>query len=265
MSENLADQVIRPSYEQIVAAIPDKGVHELLQGAQADEHRLGQELERIQANEDLTTEARERHADEVIERYSPGISSARAEARQKVARGAKAQYQFSVPMPNSDSLATAKAKDASEILAIQNEATSLLAKASEVQRKASMDGKVKLNHDPRFQVLKETYATAMSGTGLEAKVSALAVIKAAESLGVDIEELVSDHRTERHQRALADAGSFERAMQVLPSGKRTPANPFASGRQGAKAVGTYSSESKPVMSSGRPKLFEKNRRKPLWK
>jgi hypothetical protein len=265
MSENLADQAVRPTYEQIVAAIPDKGVHELLQGAQADEHRLGQELERVQANEDLTTEARERHADEVIARYSPKIADARMSAREKVARGAETQHLFSIPMPDKGALATTKAKDAQEMIAIQNESAALRAHASEVQRKASMDGKVKLNHDPRLKVLKEAYSAAMGATGIEAKVGALAAIKAAEGLGVDIEELVSEHRTEIHQRALADAERFERAMQVLPSGKSAPANPFAGKRQGAKAVGTYSSESKAVMGNGRPKLFEKKRRKPAWK
>jgi hypothetical protein len=218
----------------------------------------------VQANEDLTTEARERHADEVIGRYSPKIAEARMSAREKVARGAETQHLFSIPMPDKGALATTKAKDASEILAIQNESAALRAHASEVQRKASMDGKVKLNHDPRLKVLKEAYSSAMGATGIEAKVGALAAIKAAEGLGVDIEELVESHRTPIHQRALADAENFERAMQVLPSGKRTPANLFASVSKGAKAVGSYGAESKAVMSSGRPKLFEKARRRP-WK
>jgi hypothetical protein len=258
-------EAIRPSYEQIVADIPDAGVHELLQDAAANEHRLGLELERIQANEDLTVEARERQASEVVALHAPKVSQARATARQKVTRGGETQRLFSIPMPEKGALATTKAKDAQELVAVQNESAALLAKASEVQRKASMDGKVKLNHDPRLKVLKEAYSAAMGATGIEAKVGALAAIKAAEGLGVDIEELVSEHRTEIHQRALADAERFERAMQVLPSGKIKAANPFDGKALRGKAVGSYSSGSKAVMSSGRPKLFEKKRRKASWK
>jgi hypothetical protein len=39
MSENLAEQVIRPSYEQIVGSIRHSGVQELLRRAQEDERR----------------------------------------------------------------------------------------------------------------------------------------------------------------------------------------------------------------------------------
>ena len=37
MSENFADQVVRPSYEQIVGSIKHSGVREILRRAQEDE------------------------------------------------------------------------------------------------------------------------------------------------------------------------------------------------------------------------------------
>jgi hypothetical protein len=84
MTENLADQVVRPSVEEIHASIPHSGVRELLSNAKQIQRRMSMELEDIQANEDLNEEAKRRRAQEVIDRHGPKIAKAHQDAREKV-------------------------------------------------------------------------------------------------------------------------------------------------------------------------------------
>jgi hypothetical protein len=115
MSESVADLAIRPSYEEIVAGIRHPGVREILAHAQENEQRLNRELGYIDADEDLNDEAKERKAQELIERYSPKISAAYQDAKQKVTASAETSYRFSLPFPEGKTFAQARATDSGEL------------------------------------------------------------------------------------------------------------------------------------------------------
>ena len=50
MSENLTEQVIRPSYEQIVSSIRHSGVQEILRRAQEDEDEITEQRSIVTAH-----------------------------------------------------------------------------------------------------------------------------------------------------------------------------------------------------------------------
>jgi hypothetical protein len=115
---------------------------------------------------------------------------------------------------------------------------------------------IRLSHDPRVDVLKDAFSGAMGAGGVEGKIGALAVEKAAKALGLDLEEIVSSHRQEIHHRRLEDSRRYEAATGVLPSGRSTSANPFGSTRRRSQHV---------AMPAAKPRFFAKKRRKPAWK
>jgi hypothetical protein len=156
---------------------------------------------------------------------------------------------------------------------------------------------IRLSHDPRVDVLKDAFSGAMGAGGVEGKIGALAVEKAAKALGLDLEEIVSSHRQEIHHRRLEDSRRYEAATGVLPSGRSTSANPFGSTRRRSQHVAMpaataycvdiepypscmYEWLSKPFSGTVcthnamwvnhteircKPRFFAKKRRKPAWK
>src|SRR5215211_8306713 len=63
----------------------------------------------------------------------------------------------------------------------------------------------------RVDVLKDAFSGAMEAGGVEGKIGALAVEKAAKALGLDLEEIVSSHRREIHHRRLEESRRYEAA------------------------------------------------------
>jgi hypothetical protein len=264
------------SYEQIISSIGHSGVRQMLQNAGESEQRVGYELERIKRNEDLSEEGKARQAQGLIERYGPKISEAYDGAREKLAAARENSYKFSIPMPgDGKTLASTKVADSTEMVAVQNESTALLTRAEQMKAKAGVSDKaqqggnkgISLAHDPRLKVLREAYADAMKAGGIEGKVRGLAVVKAADALGLDLEAIVAEHRTKVHQGALSDADKYELALGVLPSGKnRTPTNPFGQ-RRGRKYVGSYGSANNAVLrpGGGGGSMFPTKKRRPSWK
>jgi hypothetical protein len=267
-TESLQEQVVRPNYEQIVSGIKHSGVREILAHAKEDEQRLNTALAQIGENADLTDEARERQAQELIERYGPKINAAYASAREKVGDSAESSLGFAVPMPEGKTLATTHVSDATELHTVQNATAALISRAEAARDRATMADRSKAGgnkgirpaRDPRMQVLKEAYSRAMSGDGVEAKVNALAVVRAVEQMGLDLETIVDDHRSDVHYRALDDARRFEDAYRVMPSGKSAPTNPFGQERKSRPDVGTYRSKRGAVIQD-KPKLFAAKRAK----
>jgi hypothetical protein len=253
---------VRPSYEQIIGSIKHAGAREILAHAKENEQRVARELAAIEEDQELTVEAKAHRADELIARYQDKISGAYASAREKVTASAETSYKFSIPMPgDGKTLATTRVADATELLAVQNETMQILTRAE--QAKASATKGPKPAQDPRRRVLKEAYASAMATDGIEGKIAGLAAIKAAEALGIELEGIVADHRTQTHYNALEDHRRATRQAFALPSEKRI-GNPFDTKRRGARSIGTHSSGNK-VMTGGTKPLFPKKNRKPSWK
>jgi hypothetical protein len=255
MSENLADLAPRPSYEQIVQSIKRQGVQEILRHGWADEQRLGRELEVLV--EDLNPEAKERKARELIDRYSPKISSAYQSAKAKVEASAESSYRFSQPFPEGRTFAQARARDAAELLAVQSEAEAIaqrvvgtsLQEATKAVSKHPGDKGIRQTASHTLDGLRAVFNQAMAHGGMEGRVAAMAVECVCTQMGIDLEAVVDHHRTDAHRRALEDAKHFERAAFVLPSGNRPMQNPFDSKRRGSKHVGTYSSGNKAVVAA----------------
>jgi hypothetical protein len=62
---SLTEQIIRPSVEEIHASISHKGARDLLNDAKDIQRHMNRELERIETDEDLNPEAKQRRAQEV--------------------------------------------------------------------------------------------------------------------------------------------------------------------------------------------------------
>ena len=81
---SLREQNRRSSVEEIHASIPHKGARDLLNDAKNIQRHINRELEDIETDEDLNPEAKQRRAQEVIDRHSPKIAKAYQDVREKV-------------------------------------------------------------------------------------------------------------------------------------------------------------------------------------
>ena len=250
-------------------------MQEILRRVQEDERRMDRELQRIEADEDLNDEARQRRAQELIDSYSPTISEAYRSAKEKVETSAENSYRFSLPFPEGKTFAQARAKDTTELLAVQGEAEGIsqriagksLEEATKAASRNPRDKGIRETSDPTIGALRREFDRAMSDGGIEGRVRAMAVQRVCDSLGVSLDQVVDHHRTDTHRRALEDARRFEQAAFALPSGKKPRQNPFEPRRGSTKRLGTYSSGNNAVVggAAAAQKIFQKNNRRRAWK
>jgi hypothetical protein len=186
-------------------------------------------------------------------------------ARTRDARRLENAYRFSIPMPDGQTLATTtRPKDANEMNSRPERDDGPRYEGRDRPGQGTMSDRaqpggnksIRLSHDPRVDVLKDAFSGAMEAGGVEGKIGALAVEKAAKALGLDLEEIVSSHRQEIHHRRLEESRRYEPATGVLPSGRTTSANPYGSTRRRSQHV---------AMPAAKPRFFAKKRRKPAWK
>ena len=196
-------------------------------------------------------------------------------SREKAARSVDNAYDFSVPMPDGRALATSRATDSSELLAIQGEAArmvqkvtgkSLQAMTKEVSQNPRDEG-IREAAGKRAQALREEYDRAMQLGGLEGKVLAHAkTLRAAEAMGVDCDSVVDEFRNDRQRRYVEEALQLQAFSGSIPSGRNLAQNPYDDNRGGGKKrVGTYGSANKALVQGGRPQLFQKKNRRRPWK
>ena len=271
---SLTEQIIRPSVEEIHASIPHKGVRDLLNDAKNIQRHMNRELEDIETDEDLNPEAKQRRAQEVIDRHGPKIAKAYQDAREKVEAAAESSYNFSLPFPDKKTFAHAQVKDTSEMLAVQGEADSIAARIAgkslqEITKEVSRhpgDKGIQATSSHTVDALRSEFDAAMKLGGVEGRVRALGVARVCEGMGLPLEQVVEHHRSQAHHNALQDARRFESALHTIPSGKHGTRNPYAGNtrRRGPSGVGTYASTNK-VMTGGRPQLFQKKSRRRPWK
>ena len=275
MSERLAEALaVRPSYEEIRDSIPNSGVREMWRAGDADAARARTEMQRVHEDESLSEEGKKQAAQRIIDRYAGKAQQHYADAREKAARSVDNAYDFSVPMPDGGALATSRAKDSSELLAIQGEAArivqkvtgkSLQAMTKEVSQNPRDEG-IREAAGKRAQALREEYDRAMQLGGLEGKVLAHATLRAAEAMGVDYDSVVDEFRNDRQRRYVEEALQLQAFSGSIPSGRNLAQNPYDDNRRGAKKrVGTYGSANKALTTGGRPQLFQKKSRRRPWK
>jgi hypothetical protein len=220
--------------------------------------------------------ARER-AQRLIDTNAPKIQGAYETARKKLESSAESSWRFSLPFPDDKTLATTHVDDPTELLAVQNESAALAQRidAKSIQAMTKERSKnprskgIQGSRSHKMETLKEEYSQALEEGGFEGKIRAHAVKRYCETHGVDFEQVVDPFRKDVHRRAYEDAAHYDRARAVVPSGRGVAANPYDSSarnsRRGSKAIGAYSSGNKAMASSGKPKLFEKKRKRPSWK
>jgi hypothetical protein len=130
MTENLANLAVRPSYEELRDRIPDSAVREMWRAGDVDAARARTEMQRVHEDETLSEEGKKRAAQRIIDRYAGKAQQHYADAKKKAARSVDNAYDFSVPMPDGGALATSRAKDSSELLAIQGETARMVQKVT---------------------------------------------------------------------------------------------------------------------------------------
>ena len=274
MTENLADLAIRPSYEELRDKVQNSAVREMWRAGDADAARAREQMQRVHDDETLTEEGKKQAAQRIIDRYARQAQQHYADAREKAARTVDNTYDFSVPMPDDSTLATSRAKDSGELLAIQGEAERIVQQVAgrslqAMTKEASQNPRDKGMREGtgrRVQALKEEYERAMHLGGLEGKVLAHATLRAADAMGIDYDSVVDEFRNDRQRRYIEEALQLESMSSSIPSGRNLAKNPYDSNRPGGKKrIGTYGSANKATLSGGRPQLFQKKKRRPAWK
>jgi hypothetical protein len=275
MTENLADLAIRPSYEEVRDKVPNSAVRELWCAGDADAARARTEMQKVHEDKTLSEEGRKQAAQRVIDRYAGQAQRHYAEAREKGTRSVENARAFSVPMPGGGTLATSRAKDSGELVAVQGEAERIVQKVAgegllAMTKEASKnprDRGMRESASHRAAALREEYARAMSIGGLEGKVLAHATLRAAEAMGIDRDSVVDGFRNDRQRRYVQEADQLEAMCGSIPSGRNLARNPYDGNQRlgGKRSLGTYGSTNKSLVQGGRPQLFQKQRRKRLWK
>jgi len=272
-STNLADLAVQPSYDEIREAIPSSAVREMWRAGDEAAAQARTAMQRVHDDETLSEEGKKQEARRIIDRSAGEAQQYYTKARETAAKGVESAYGFSVPMPDSGALATSRAKDSSEIVAVQGEAERIVQKVTgkslqQVTKEVSKnpnDKGMRQAASSRVGALKEEYERAMALGGLEGKVLAHATLRAADALGVDYDSVVDDFRNDRQRRYVEEANQLEAFSSSIPSGKNLSSNPYDTNRSGGKKrIGTYGSANKAAVTGGRPKLFEKKRRR-SWK
>ncbi len=275
MTQNLADQVIRPSYEQARDSLPHPGVRDVWRNTDRRVEYTKQAMQDIHDDESLSEEGKREKAQRLIDTNAERIRKAYEEARTKTQNAAESSWRFSIPMPgDGKTLPTTQIKDSTEMLAVQMEASAIATRISGkslqelTSEKAQQGGNkgIRQSSSHTLEALQAEFDAAMAASDVEGKIRGLAVKRVCDDMGIRIDDVVDHHRRQIHRNAYADAERFESALGTIPSGKRMAENPYDSKRQGGKGrIGTYDSGNKAMVSSGRPKLFKKaNRRRP-WK
>jgi hypothetical protein len=233
---------------------------------------LREKFETIRADEKLSEEGKYEAAEEYLAKTRPRIEQAYEAARSHLEAEAKRKRGASIPLPGGGDLSTTKVKDSSEVLAIQGEAQAIISRIERVRERMPKG----MQGNPAMDVLREVYASAMDDGGVEGMTRARGCLKAAETLGIPQDELVTPFREQKHYEAADEAYQLENLRRSVPSGKSVPANPFTPERESrggdfhsgrAKSLFKDAKGSQPITPDVCPGPFggSKRRRKPLWK
>lgn len=141
------------------------------------------------------------------------IVAGRQQARESLQKQARSAERFSVPLPKGVSH---QAKDASELLAAQNEAGRIVRKVERQQ-----EGPISPNKD---EALKGEYGRGLELGGVEGAAICRGVLAAAEELGVPVGAVVDGYRKDHHRESLERAQLSERMAHSI--GKRIKEPPF---------------------------------------
>jgi hypothetical protein len=264
-------EAINPSYEDIRDSLPlgeDRDGSPRIGTAWRDADRwrmqLAETYERISQDESLSDEGKRQQAQAAYERTLPRIEKATKTAREKAQAASKSAAARSVPMPSGKDASTTRINDATTLLAIQNEASAIQSRVAHLKEKLpkGMQGSTIVP-----DTLRDSFADAMEGEGIEALVKAKATLKAAESLGVPAEEVYGPFQDQRHYEASEQHRHFEVIAATIPGEKHIPKNPFAEPFGSTTRGSNFHTRRTPMAFVPRDKAIgpEQRKRKPAWK
>jgi hypothetical protein len=269
---------LRPSYEQTRDSVDHPVVREAWQQADKVKRDYHEAIESIEANEDLSDEGKLRHKAELYGNLVPQIEENYQTAREKAAYIADNEWQHSVPLPGQDKhLGNSSIKDAVQLSVVQADVQAVLDILSSneslgekiARRTGRKPRNLKESGDSTLDGLRTLYGEALEGGGdVEHTTRAHAVLRAAQRLGVDVDDVVSPFRSERNQQALERSRHYAHLVNQLRF-TRAPTPPEQETTVSKKGVGSYGS-GRVVAAGGKTRSLQdaiasRAKRRPAWK
>jgi hypothetical protein len=174
----------------------------------------------LQADSDLTDEARSRKASEHYERHAPGVEEGWATTRAELRGAAKALVEASTPRPSGQKLA---ATTNEEILVAQGERERIL---RTIERRKAAGGPFKANATDH---LKAEYQRGLATGGALGAAICRGVLDAGRELGVPEETWIAPLRDDQQRANLDRARRVEQASYAVPSRAPRPGAALNSG------------------------------------
>jgi hypothetical protein len=245
------------TYEGIQQEAKGPGVEEW---RQADKARAGLSATYQSLKEDprYSEEHKAQTAWAKYEEVRAQVEQLAPEAREKMLRSAEGRERLSIPTPEHEGLIT---KDTDKLLLTAHERSRLEGLISREEK--SSKGPFKANP---ADVLKREYARGLTQGGPGGGATVRAVYELARDWGLDIHQIVDEHRKPHHHGALEDAQRARMQANIVGKGVSEPPfpNPRLQGGKAARRVGDYGGGQKAFVPRGKQTSATKKRRPP-WK
>jgi hypothetical protein len=221
--EQHTEQEAASPYEKLRDSAPKVARVEWADGDRWARH-VREQLQKLANDEELSDKGKHERA-----QYHLGVATTKIErgytkAAALLEKEAKRAELASVPLPDGHDLNT-KVKDNDGLLAIQGETQAIVSKVEARREKMPKGMKAP---DPAPDVLRDIYAAAMEDGGVEGMARARGALRAAEQLGVPVDDVVAPFMEREHYEAADEARRLSYLAKQVPSPKSMiPANPFA--------------------------------------
>ena len=183
-----------------------------------------EQLSRLANDEELSDKGKHERAQQHIEVAAKKIAAGYEKAAAWLEKEAKRQELASVPLPDGHDL-NSKVKDNAGLLAVQGEVQAIVSK---IEARRAKTPKGMRGTDPAPDMLRDAYASAMEDGGVEGMARARGALRAAEQLGVAVDDVAGPFRERKHYEAADEARRLEILRKQVPSAKSMiPSNPFA--------------------------------------
>jgi hypothetical protein len=221
-------EAVNPTYENLRDGVENSAVRTAWREGDRWASYIGEQYQAIATDETLSEEGRTLREEQVREKYLPKITQAYSEAREKALAESKSAEALSIPLPDGKTLGTGVVKDATTMVAIQNETASILQGIERIKAKAHKNQDVSAY---TTNAIRDAFSNAMELGGFEGFVQARAAIKAGESLGMSATEIASAYMEQKHYEASDRARRYAYIARVIPGQASIPKPPSSSRRK----------------------------------
>jgi hypothetical protein len=156
-------EAVNPSYESLRDGVENSDVRAAWRSADRHVDYVREQYQAIAADESLSEEGRRLKEERVYERHLPKIAQAYTEAREKALQEAKSAEALSIPLPDGKTLGTGVVKDATTMVAIQNETASILEGIERIKAKAHKNQDVSAY---TTDAIRDAFSNAMETAGV---------------------------------------------------------------------------------------------------